>query len=176
MVRTFFKRKSSIVNRYLIIFIVCVALMLFSFAVFIALVSEYTLISLIPVLVICACSFTGFRNLGAYQRAIKIKKPIEVLVKERNVEALMNNIKNGQGTDFESSVRYMLSVYAMVDIDSNKIFPTLLGHYMNFKIKKKKQPKILIDALKFHTQKIGVVDYKVYIEAQIREIQKLLGK
>ncbi len=175
MVRTFFKRKVSVINSYLIIFIVCAVLGIASFAVFAALVSDYTLISILPVFVVVGCSFTGFRYLGIYLRARKIKKPVEELVKERNVKALMNNVKLGKGSEFETDMRYVLSVYAMVDIDSNKIFPTLLGHYMNYKKSNKKMPKIFIDALKFHTQKIEITDYIAYVEAQIQEILKLVG-
>ncbi|MHA1156250.1 MAG: hypothetical protein ACTSQK_09100 [Candidatus Heimdallarchaeota archaeon] len=175
MVRTFFKRKVSVINRYLIIFIVCAVLGIASFAVFAALVSDYTLISILPIFVVVGCSLTGFRNLDGYLKAIKVKKPIEALVRERNVEALMNNIKLGKETGFEADLRYVLSMYAMVDIDSNKIFPTLLGQYMNYKKANKKMPKIFTDALKFHAQKIEITDYIAYVEAQIQEILKLVG-
>ncbi len=174
MVRTFFKRKASVINRYLIIFIVCAVLGVASFAVFAALVSDYTLISILPVFVVVACSLTGFRNLDGYLKAIKVKKPIEVLVEEKNVKALMNNVKLGKEMGFEADLRYVLSMYAMVDIDSNKIFPTLLGHYMNYKKTNNKMPKIFTNALKFHAQKIGVVDYIAYAEAQIQEILKVV--
>ncbi|MHA1221049.1 MAG: hypothetical protein ACTSQB_04880, partial [Candidatus Heimdallarchaeota archaeon] len=106
-------------------------------------------------------------------KGIKAKRAIEGLLKEGQIEALLANVKIGQGNTLEASMRYVMSVYALVDLESVKIYPTLLGHYQNYRNKNKKVPKILADALMLYTKTSCEKDYKAVADSHIESILKI---
>jgi hypothetical protein len=174
MIFRFFKRKARIFTIYLIIFIVSAILAPGAYVAFIILVYGSSMIAVIPIFLAAILSFLTVRYGVLSIKGLKIKREIEILQKNKNTKRLLEIVIDGKGTTYKTSVRYILSIYALVDLMCEDVYPFLLSHYYHYRVREKKIPKLFEEALILFSNQYGDGDYKTIAETHLDDLQYLI--